>query len=103
MLEIRQSESHTTNKRLYQLADARPVSAIIRERQLQFMGHCLRMSTKDSRISASRRHGRGRLSYIDQISAHLCSDKQIELTATEITAYARDCNKLVAASKKPGR
>jgi hypothetical protein len=47
MLGIHQSESHTTNEQLYKLADARPISDIIRERKLKFIGHCLRMPTEE--------------------------------------------------------
>jgi hypothetical protein len=43
ILGIAQSESHTTNEQLYARARARPISTIIRERQLSFIGHCLRM------------------------------------------------------------
>jgi hypothetical protein len=48
ILNIKQSEAHLTNKELYIRADnARPISAIIRERQLSFIGHCLRMPKVD--------------------------------------------------------
>jgi hypothetical protein len=44
MLGLRQSETHTTNEELYRLAGARPITTIIRERQLQFTEHCLRLN-----------------------------------------------------------
>ncbi len=47
MLGLRQSETHTTNEELYQLAGARPITSIVRERQLQFTGHCLRMKSDE--------------------------------------------------------
>lgn len=114
MLGIRQSETHTTNEQLYKLASARPVSDIIRERQLQFIGHCLRMPSEEpaniyalytSQVAASHRRGRGNLSFLAQISSYLCSDSRIKLTAAEIAKYAKDksnWNKLVAAPPTRG-
>ena len=40
ILGIRQSEAHVTNNELYKLVNTRPINAIIRESQLQFIGHC---------------------------------------------------------------
>ena len=117
MLGIRQSETHTTNDELYALAGARPITTIIRERQLQFTGHCLRMapeepaniyalyssnvSTVHQRVLQKQQH-----SYTDQISRHICSDKKIKFTAADIIKYAKDKMgwiKLVVEPKPPDR
>ena len=113
MLGIRQSEAHMTNKQLYKEADARPVSSMIRDRQLQFTGHCLRMPNDEpaniyalySSSSTSLRR-RGKRNYIDQISAHLCSDRQVSFTAADIAKYAKDKSrwkKFVVVPKQPDR
>ena len=114
MFEIRQSESHMTNKK-YEKASARPISATIRERQLQFTGHCLRMPTDEpanmyvlysSNVADTHRRGRGRQTYTDQVSAYLCRDKKIGFCAAEIAAYAKDKStwrKLVSAPYQPDR
>jgi hypothetical protein len=115
ILGIRQSEAHITNKKLYQLADnARPTTQVIRERQLQFTGHCLRMNEKEpaniyalyTSSVAKNRRGKPRRSYLDQISAYLCSDRQIRLEATEIVKLASDrkaWKKIVIAPHQPDR
>jgi hypothetical protein len=102
VLGIRQSETHTTNAELYAIAGARPITTIIRERQLQFTGHCLRrvqsdepaniyalyssnLATVHQRVPQQLQH-----SYTDQISKHLCADKKIKFTAADTIKYAKD-------------
>ena len=45
MLGIKQSRDHVTNERLYQRVNQVPIREMIRERQLKFTGHCIRMPT----------------------------------------------------------
>ena len=111
MLNIRQTDIHMTNAELYQLTNQRPVRETIRERQLKFIGHCLRMHVEEpvniyalykSAVRTNRR-GAPRLTYLEQTSRNLSGDK--ELTAKEITALAQDkyqWNQIVAP-KKPAR
>lgn len=47
MLGIRQADAHMTNEELYRLTKQRPVSVTIRKRQLEFVGHCLRMEENE--------------------------------------------------------
>ena len=102
------------NKHLYELTGGeQPISVSIRKRQLQFVGHCLRMATDEpaniyalytSRMAKSRRRGTGRSQYIDQISEYLCSNRQAKLTAEEIAKIAVDKKtwfKVVAAPHQP--
>jgi hypothetical protein len=115
MLGIRQSESHMTNEQLYKEANAVPITSTIRARQLQFVGHCLRMNNDElaytyvlntATISSTlRREGRRR-PYVDQVSAYLCPDRQVKFTANEIAAFAKDKKswfKLVSAPHQPDR
>jgi hypothetical protein len=44
---IYQSEDHVTNKELYKRTNRRSVKATIPERQLRFVGHCLRMAADE--------------------------------------------------------
>jgi hypothetical protein len=115
ILGIVQSESHTTNEQLCASARARPISSIIRERQLSFIGHCLRMPNDEPaniyalyqpKPSTSHKRGASRRNYIDQISGYLCSDKQIKFTTEDIARYAKsrsDWRKCVAAPNQPDR
>ena len=115
MIGINQSEDHITNEKLYQLASSRPISDTIRERQLQFIGHCLRMDPKEPANiyalyngipGASNRRGAPVRSYYDQIATHSCTDKQLKLTNEEIRKLAQDrkaWKKIVAAPNKPDR
>jgi len=87
MLGINQAESHMTNKELYSTTKQHPISEIIKRRQHQFIGHCLRMETTEpahiyvlykSEISTNRR-GKPRLSYRDYVYRqyeHLGLDKE---------------------------
>ena len=48
MLNIRQTDAHITNKHLYEMTGGeQPISVIIHKRQLEFVGHCLRMTTDE--------------------------------------------------------
>ena len=108
MLDIRQSEAHMTNNELYKLVNTRPINAIIRERQLQFIGHCLRMPSDEpaniyalyaSNKAVKNRRGPGR-------QTNLNPEQSLRFTADEIAMYAKDKSawkKLVAAPKKPDR
>ena len=112
MLDIRQSDVHMTNQELYRRVGAINISSQVKARQLQFTGHCLRMPIDEpaniyalysSRI-ANRRDAKTAHSYVDQIANHLCKDKQLKITADEITRYAQDrlqWSSFVAALKKP--
>jgi hypothetical protein len=116
MLGISQSEDHMTNEQLYKLTKERPISKTIRERQLQFMGHWLRMPMDEptniyalyqSKLSDTHRgSGRLRRTIVDQVSTHLCPDNQVKFSASEIARYARDKSawkNIVAAPSKPDR
>ena len=80
MLGIKQSRDHVTNQSLYQLTGQVPLRETIRERQLKFIGHCIRMPKDElanrfviyeSRIRSSFRPGAPRTTYLNQISSHL--------------------------------
>ena len=85
MLGIFQAETHMTNTDLYHMPDEHPLSEMIRERQLQFTGHCLRMPKDElaniyviyqSKIRQSNRHGKPGPTYLEQISKYLTLEKQ---------------------------
>jgi hypothetical protein len=114
MLGISQSETHTTNEELYIAAEnAKPITTIIRERQLQFTGHCLRMPNDEPAnvyvlykpaLAQTSKRGPSRRTYLEQISTHLSSDRS--LTATQIAEYAKDKQtwfNLIVVPKKPAR
>ena len=112
---INQSEAHLTNAKLYEFVKQQPISTTIRQRQLQFIGHCLRIKDTDelARIYAlyesdinPSRPGRPKRTYLDQIAEQLCTDRRIKLNAYEITSYAQNksnWNLLVVAPQKPAR
>jgi hypothetical protein len=111
ILGIKQSETHMTNEQLYKEANAKPISLTIRDRQLQFTGHCLRMPADEpsnilalyptSSTSACSREG----PYVTQIAKYICAFKKSDqLNATEITKYAKDKAewfKIIGAPHKP--
>ena len=81
------------------MADEHPTSEMIRERQLQFTGHWLLMPKDEptniyviyqSKIRWSNRHGNPGLTYLNQISKYLSTDKTVRFSAEEITNYAMD-------------
>ena len=47
ILGVRQAEVHMTNNELYEKVSQRPIRDQIRERQLKFTGHCLRMDKEE--------------------------------------------------------
>jgi hypothetical protein len=80
MLRIKQAETHTTNQELYARVKQQPVSSTIRRRQLQFVGHCLRMEESEpahiyavylSEVRDKNRRGRPRTAYRDVIIKHI--------------------------------
>ena len=81
------------------MADEHPISGTIHEHQLQFTGHCLRMPKDEpaniyviyqSKIRRSNRRGNPGLTYLDQISKYLSTDKTVRFSAEEIANYAKD-------------
>ena len=117
MLNINQKKDHITNEALYKMAgNQRKVNEMVRERQLQFTGHCLRLSPDEPaniymlyqyNIRTEKHQRQPRLTYTKQIANHICSDKTgVLLTADEIVKYAKnksDWKKIIAAPKKPDR
>ena len=111
MLGIKQTETHMTNKELYKTTEQKPISSLIREHQLQFIGHCLRMPSDEpaniyALYTSSHRSEVPSRGYLNQISAYLTSDKRTKLTAEEITKYALTKSswyKSIAAPKQPDR
>ncbi len=99
MLGIRQAEAHTTNEELYRLTKQLPVSMTMRKRQLEFMGHCLRMEENElahiyaiyhSEVSDKSKRGAPRLtfrhkirSYIDEYNISQKARNQIALPRSE--------------------
>ena len=115
MLGICQAETHMTNMDLYHMADGHPISEMIRERQLQFTGHCLRMPKDElsniyvlyqSKIRRSNSHINSGLTYLHQISKYLSTDKTVRFSADEIANYAKEMqlwNPSIAVHKLPAR
>ena len=111
MLGIKQSRDHVTNERLYQQVNQVPVREMIRERQLKFTGHCIRMPTDEpinrfvlyeSKVRPSLRPGAQTRTYRQQISSHLLPGEKA-LEATEIWKIAVNksaWNKHFVVSKK---
>ena len=111
MLGIKQSRDHVTNERLYQRVNQVPVREMIRERQLKFTGHCIRMPTDEpinrfvlyeSKVRPSLRPGAQTRTYRQQISSHLLPGEKA-LEATEIWKIAVNksaWNKHFVVSKK---
>jgi hypothetical protein len=114
MLGINQS-AHMTNEQLYAQTYSRPIADIIRERQLQFTGHCLRMDTNEpTNIYAlyngsgttSHRRGAPKRSYISQIATHICPQRVLKLSAIDIQGYAKKkeaWSKIIAVPKQLAR
>ena len=121
MMGIRQSEARMTNEQLYKLAGQRPITWSIRKRQLNFIGHVIRLDdpdkppTEPANIYAlyksnfkksSGRPGTSRKSYTDQISEHISGDRCIKYNEAEIRAFAGDKKnwiRVVVAPNKPAR
>ena len=113
MLRINQSEAHMKNEELYRKCAQRPIRELVRERQLKFVGHCLRMDKEEpaniyvlykSEVGKNP-VGRPRETYLDQISRHISEDKRAKLSAEEIARKARDKSEWyhVVAPHKPAR
>ena len=112
MLGIKQSRDHVTNQSLYQLTGQVPLRETIRERQLKFTGHCIRMPKDEpanrfviyeSRIKSSLRPGAPRTTYLNQISSHILQSGEKSLEAGEIRKMAvnkSEWSQLFVVSKK---
>ena len=113
MLGIRQSEDHIRNDELYKMCSQRPIRELVRERQLKFIGHCLRLNQEEpANIYALYKSevgqnpvGRPKETYLDQISRYVTADKRSKLTVDEIAKKARDKSEwyLIVAPKKPAQ
>ena len=113
MLGLNQADARMTNAKLYKLTDSRPIADNIRENQLKFIGHCLRMDAEEPAntygpyqgTAITTHHlGRPKESYVSQIAKHLWKDKEAELVENEIRKYAakkEEWKTLIAAPKKP--
>ena len=82
ILAINQHETHMTNSDLYKKIDQDPVNFIIKKRQHQFIGHCLRMEENEpahiyalyqSDVTDKNRRGRPTTSYREKFRQHLIS------------------------------
>ena len=89
MLGIKQSRDHVTKQSMYQLTGQEP----IRERQLKFTGHCIRMPKDEpanqfviyeSMIESSFRRGAPKTTYLNQISSHILQSVKKSLETGEI-------------------
>jgi hypothetical protein len=104
-----------TNEELYELTGRRPIREIIRERQLQFVGHCLRMPEDEpaniyaiytSNVGKPKQRGKPKISYYDQIAHYLCPDRKIKLSKDEIRKLAQtrgEWKSFIVAPNRPAR
>jgi hypothetical protein len=109
MLGIKQQVHRVTNDELYRMVARCELNQIVRERQLKFIGHCLRMSDDEpvkiyalhqTRLTKSKPVGK----YFDQIARYLISDKRTEKPCfDEIVQWAQDKSawRYVATAPKP--
>ena len=83
---------------LYKKVSQYPIQDQIRERQLKFTGHCLRMDKEEqayiyifykSEICQNKR-GRAKTNYHDQISTDLTNDAKVRLEVDQIARMTRD-------------
>ena len=81
------------------MADEHSISEMICKFQLQFSGHCLCMPKEEpaniyvinqNKIRQSNHCGNPGLTYLDQISKYLSTDKTVRFLAEEIANYAKD-------------
>ena len=91
MLDIKKSEANITYQELYWKTEQRPISEMIRKRQLKFIGHCLRMWKEQYsnlydlyKSEEIRQNSVGDIEICDQISRHVIADQVSKLTANEI-------------------
>jgi hypothetical protein len=77
----------------------RPVHEIVRERQLRFTGHCLRLQAEEPanlymlfeyKINTKPKLGRPRHTFMKQISNYLTRDVGPSLRVEEIVRYAQE-------------
>ena len=97
MLGICQAETHMTNMDLYHMTDEHLISEMIL--QLQFTGHFLHMPKDEpaniyviyqSQIRWPNRHRNPGLTYLNQISKYLSTDRTISFTTEKIANYVKD-------------
>ena len=113
MLGIKQAEARMTNDTLYHITGQMPMREIVKQRQLQFIGHCLRMDNEENtNIYAlytsdvgTNKQGRPNKTYLYQISEYVSGEKRVKLTAETISKIAKDKTEWyhVVAPKKPAR
>ena len=115
MLGIKQSVDRITNSALYKRVGELPLHETIRERQLNFTGHCIRMADDEpinrfilyeSKIRPSLRRGAPRRTYRQQISSYLTPKGEQTLGPEEIRALAKNKDQwrkhfVVPRPKKP--
>ena len=113
MLGINQKKDRLTNVELYKRAgNQKPVHEIIRERQLKFTGHCLRLQTEEPanlymlyeyKINVKPKLGRPRHTFLKQISNYLSRDAGPSLRVEEIVRNAKNKSdwKLLIAAPNP--
>ena len=112
MLGIKKSRDHVINQSLYQLTCQIPLRETIRERQLKFTVHCIRIPTDEtpnrffiyeSRIKSSLRPVAPRTTYLNQTSSQILQSGEKSLEAGEIrkmAAYKSEWSQLFAVCKK---
>ena len=97
-----------TNQSLYQLTGQVPLRETIRERQLEFTDHCIRMATDEpvnrfviyeSRIKSSLRPGAPRIHILIKFRLILQSGEK-SLEEGEMAVYKSDWSQLFVMSKK---
>ena len=96
MLNIRRLE-HVSNPRIYKLTNTRPLINMVRQRQLRFLGHVLRMPVGEPcrtyalyvPTHGKRRPGRQRLDYMGYIR-NLLGDAEGDLRPEDIADLAAD-------------
>jgi hypothetical protein len=109
MLGINQKKDRLTNVELYKRAgNQRPVHEIIRERQLKFTGHCLRLQTEEpaNLYMLYEYKINVKPTFLKQISNYLSRDAGPSLRVEEIVRYAKnksDWKLLIAAPNPPVR
>ena len=103
ILGINQTEDHVTNEEFYMRTNRRPIREVVRERELRFVGHCLRMPadepssiyalyTRKERTTEklTRKQGRPKRNYYDQIAEYFCDMKELKPMPAKISNAAKD-------------
>ena len=96
MLNIRRRD-HVTNNTIYTMTNTKPLIQRLRERQLRFLGHILRMPEEEPArryalyipAHGKRRPGRPRTSYLTYIQ-HILGDDEGMLQTNQIATLAKD-------------